>query len=144
MALGLSPFDAVRVTWLEPAAVGVPDKVAVPLPLSIKLEPGGQGARLVDQWRRVAGRGYDDDAGLAHREIRRRNGAEACGAVAGLTVIARGSVAVLPEVLVAYTSTLYVPCEPGAGLPDMAPVPLPLSVKLRLSLAAVLGACHRV
>ena len=52
------------------------------------------------------------------------------GAAAAFTVRVSGSVAVLPEAFVADRVTLYVPWDPAAGVPEMVPVPLPLSVKL--------------
>ena len=42
VAFGLTPFDALMVKVKDPPAVGSPDKVAVPSPLSTKLTPPGK------------------------------------------------------------------------------------------------------
>lgn len=36
------PLDAVTVTLVDPSAVGVPERVAEPSPLSVKLSPAGK------------------------------------------------------------------------------------------------------
>ena len=41
VASGLTPFAAVIVRLVVPVAVGVPDRVAVPLPLSVNVSPAG-------------------------------------------------------------------------------------------------------
>ena len=42
-----------------------------------------------------------------------------------MTVMVSESVAVLPELLVAETDTVYVPTEPEAGVPEIVAVPVP-------------------
>ena len=43
VALGLNPFDAVTVKGNTPPTAGLPERVAVPLPLSLKVTPEGNG-----------------------------------------------------------------------------------------------------
>ena len=60
VASGSIPLLAVIWRFVDPAVVGVPDRVAVPLPLSVNVRPSGSGPGLRDLRRGRAGRGDRD------------------------------------------------------------------------------------
>jgi hypothetical protein len=103
VAAGLTPFVAVTVRVVVPVLVGVPDKMAVPLPLSVKVSPAGNVPVSV-----IAGVGWPVAVTATEPiwlRVKSAAGMLRTGAVAGLTVTARSNVAVLPDALVAWSTT---------------------------------------
>src|SRR5262249_36195092 len=110
-----------------PVAVPVPDSRAVPLPLSAKDSPAGRPPDSV-----IFGVGEPVVLiATAPPWFTVKKAVLAlvmAGAVAAFTVMVSARVAVLPEELVADRLTGYVPAVPLAGVPEIVPVPSPLSL----------------
>jgi hypothetical protein len=111
----------------EPAvpAAGVPEIVAVPLPLSVKLTPVGRAP-------------VSASVGVAEPVVVTENEPETptVKAVEAALVMAEGwpmdrsrSWVALPATLTAVRATVLSPISEAVGVPEMVAVPLPLSVK---------------
>ena len=107
--------------------MGVPEKVAVPLALAVKVTPVGSVPVRVS-----VGAGYPVVVTVKLKAVPTVALALAALVMAGawLTVKAKGWVAGWPIPFVAVIVRLYRPVVPAAGVPAMVAVPFPLSVKL--------------
>jgi hypothetical protein len=108
-------------------AAGVPEMVAVPLPLSAKLTPAGSApvsaSFAVDEPVVVT---ENDPSAPTVKAV------EAALVMAGSWPMLRlRSWVVLPATLTALRSTVLSPTSEVVGVPEMVAVPLPLSVKLK-------------
>ncbi len=113
-----------------PAPVGVPARVAVPSPLSVKLTPAGRAPVLVMVVAAgTPGRGGHGE-GAGGSDARRWSWSALVMAGGWLTVSVKVWVAsgVTPSLAVRVSG--YVPPVPAAGVPARVAVPLPLSVKV--------------